>query len=82
MVQVEALQREIELLKDLDHDNIIRYFGTSQTADKLLIFLEYASSGSVSSLLAKYVLGVWCAGVHVTAGPFLVVLYVVRPGLR
>jgi serine/threonine protein kinase len=51
--QVEALQREIELLKDLDHPNIIRYFGTSQSADKLHIFLEYASSGAVSSLLAK-----------------------------
>ncbi len=49
------MQREIEFLKDLDHPNIIRYYGTSQSQDKLYIYLELASSGSVASLLAKYV---------------------------
>ncbi|GAA6013886.1 hypothetical protein JCM10207_008223 [Rhodosporidiobolus poonsookiae] len=49
-----ALEREIELLKVLQHDNIVQYLDSS-TADKHLnIFLEYVPGGSVAALLQNY----------------------------
>jgi len=51
---VEALQREIELLKDLQHPNIVQYLGSSDEDDSLNIFLEYVPGGSVAALLNTY----------------------------
>ena len=48
-----ALQSEIELLKALDHPNIVRYIGSSVDDYHLTLFLEYVSGGSVASILAK-----------------------------
>lgn len=51
---VEALQREIELLRELEHENIVQYLG-SQTDDSYFsIFLEYVPGGSVAGLLSSY----------------------------
>ncbi|GAA5808536.1 hypothetical protein MFLAVUS_001927 [Mucor flavus] len=51
---VEALHREIELLRELEHDNIVQYLG-SQTDDSYFsIFLEYVPGGSVAGLLSSY----------------------------
>lgn len=52
--KISALEMEIEILKELNHENIVKYIGTQKTKDKLLIFLEYLSGGSLSSLLKKY----------------------------
>eukprot|EP01104_Vermistella_antarctica_P006398 TRINITY_DN170_c0_g1_i1.p1 TRINITY_DN170_c0_g1~~TRINITY_DN170_c0_g1_i1.p1 ORF type:complete len:723 (-),score=179.86 TRINITY_DN170_c0_g1_i1:58-2226(-) len=52
--EVEALQREVGILKNLRHDNIVRYYGTSCENDKLNIFLEYVPGGSIFSLLKKF----------------------------
>lgn len=53
--QVEALEREVQLLRNLeDHPNIVKYLGTQRTAKKLFIFLEYASGGSVRSTLSRF----------------------------
>ena len=42
--KVEALQQEIEILSTLNHDNIVKYYG-SETKDRSLnIFLEYVES--------------------------------------
>lgn len=51
---VEALQREIELLKDLQHQNIVQYLGSSDEDGSLNIFLEYVPGGSVAALLNNY----------------------------
>lgn len=51
---VEALQREIELLKDMQHQNIVQYLGSSNEDDSLNIFLEYVPGGSVAALLNTY----------------------------
>jgi mitogen-activated protein kinase kinase kinase len=66
---VDALEREIELLKELQHDNIVQYLGestairmakTTLTSDSssdgnhLNIFLEYVPGGSVAALLNNY----------------------------
>ncbi|KNE54423.1 STE/STE11/BCK1 protein kinase [Allomyces macrogynus ATCC 38327] len=50
---LEALQREIELLRDLSHPNIVHYLGFERAKNTLNVFLEYVSGGSVASLLAS-----------------------------
>ncbi|KAJ6493834.1 kinase-like domain-containing protein [Mycena vulgaris] len=53
---LRTLEREIELLKDLQHDNIVQYFYSSldDDSDYLNIFLEYVPGGSVKALLRNY----------------------------
>ncbi|AQZ16583.1 STE11 (YLR362W) [Zygosaccharomyces parabailii] len=51
---IDALQHEMSLLKDLHHENIVKYFGSSQEGGNLNIFLEYVPGGSVSSMLNSY----------------------------
>ncbi|KZT42049.1 Pkinase-domain-containing protein [Sistotremastrum suecicum HHB10207 ss-3] len=49
-----ALEREIELLKELQHDNIVQYLDSSIDDTYLNIFLEYVPGGSVAALLRNY----------------------------
>ncbi|GJN90646.1 hypothetical protein Rhopal_003658-T1 [Rhodotorula paludigena] len=51
---LEALEREIELLKVLQHDNIVQYLDSSTDDKHLNIFLEYVPGGSVAALLQNY----------------------------
>lgn len=51
---VDALEREIEFLKGLQHPNIVEYFDSSSDAQHLNIFLEYVPGGSVAALLRNY----------------------------
>ncbi|CAI1627438.1 hypothetical protein SEUBUCD646_0L04030 [Saccharomyces eubayanus] len=51
---VDALQHEMNLLKELHHENIVTYYGASQEGGNLNIFLEYVPGGSVSSMLNNY----------------------------
>jgi serine/threonine protein kinase len=51
---VDALNAEIETLKDLDHENIVQYLGYERTATTLSIFLEYVPGGSVGRCLKKH----------------------------
>ncbi|KAL7271838.1 ATP binding [Rhizina undulata] len=51
---VDALQREIQLLKELQHPNIVQYLGSSSEDNCLNIFLEYVPGGSVAALLNNY----------------------------
>ncbi|TKY71309.1 Mitogen-activated protein kinase kinase kinase 1 [Spatholobus suberectus] len=48
------LQQEISLLSQFRHDNIVRYLGTDKDNDKLYIFLELVTKGSLASLYKKY----------------------------
>ena len=50
------LEREIYLLRTLDHANIVRYIGCERDSSKntLHIFQEWVPGGSVSSLLRKF----------------------------
>lgn len=50
---IDALQREMNLLRDLEHPNIVQYLGSNCENNHLNIFLEYVPGGSVSSLLAN-----------------------------
>lgn len=51
---VDALQHEMVLLKDLHHENIVTYYGSSEEGGNINIFLEYVPGGSVSSMLNNY----------------------------
>jgi len=51
---VVALKREMDLLRELHHENIVRYLGTASDSKKMYIFLEYIPGGSVSSMLHTY----------------------------
>ncbi|KAG2224361.1 hypothetical protein INT45_006761, partial [Circinella minor] len=52
---VDALYREIALLEDLDHENIVQYLGYDYDEDEghIHIFLEYVPGGSIFSALNK-----------------------------
>ncbi|VEU20609.1 DEKNAAC101438 [Brettanomyces naardenensis] len=51
---VTALKREMNLLRELNHENIVRYLGSAADSAKMYIFLEYIPGGSVSSMLHTY----------------------------
>ncbi|KAK3154850.1 hypothetical protein QOZ80_2BG0195860 [Eleusine coracana subsp. coracana] len=48
------LGQEILLLSRLQHPNIVRYYGSETVDDKLYIYLEYVSGGSIHKLLQEY----------------------------
>ncbi|WWC86729.1 uncharacterized protein L201_001607 [Kwoniella dendrophila CBS 6074] len=47
---IKALRDEIELLKDLEHINIVAYLGYETSEEYLSIFLEYVPGGSIASI--------------------------------
>ncbi|XRB04505.1 protein kinase domain-containing protein [Pycnococcus provasolii] len=49
-----VLEREVALISNLVHPNVVQYLGTERTAEALHIFLEYVPGGSIASLLAKF----------------------------
>ncbi|RHZ44604.1 hypothetical protein Glove_718g60 [Diversispora epigaea] len=51
---LDALQREITLLKELHHDHIVQYLGSQHDEKTLNIFLEYVPGGSVSTMINNY----------------------------
>lgn len=53
-MMIDALQHEMSLLKELHHENIVTYYGSSQENGNLNIFLEYVPGGSISSMLNNY----------------------------
>jgi len=51
---VKDIRREIELLRKLDHPNIVAYRGTDTRNSNLYIFQEWVPGGSVTSMLNKF----------------------------
>ena len=51
---IGSLESEIELLKTLEHPNIVQYLDSYADGQYLYIFLEYVPGGSVASLLRSY----------------------------
>lgn len=51
---VQALKREINLLRDLQHENIVQYLGSNSDEQHFNIFLEYVPGGSVATMLNSY----------------------------
>ncbi|KAL0578853.1 mitogen-activated protein kinase kinase kinase [Marasmius crinis-equi] len=53
-ILVETLKAESEILKDLDHSNIVNYMGYEETPSHCNIFLEYVPGGSIGSIVRQY----------------------------
>ena len=51
---INALKREIDLLRDLQHKNIVQYLGSNSDDAHFNIFLEYVPGGSVAGMLNSY----------------------------
>ena len=52
--EVDDLQREINVMWELNHENIVRYRGTTKTDKYLFILLEYVTGGSIASMLTQF----------------------------
>ncbi|KAJ2854282.1 Protein kinase of the Mitotic Exit Network, partial [Coemansia erecta] len=52
--EIEAARKEIDMLRDLNHPNIVKYIGYEQTDDELDIILEYCEGGSLQNILRKF----------------------------
>ncbi|GMH29576.1 hypothetical protein Nepgr_031419 [Nepenthes gracilis] len=50
----KQLGQEIALLSRLRHPNIVQYYGSETVNDKLYIYLEYVSGGSIYKILQEY----------------------------
>ncbi|XP_042053148.1 mitogen-activated protein kinase kinase kinase YODA-like isoform X1 [Salvia splendens] len=50
----KQLGQEIMLLSRLRHPNIVQYYGSETVGDKLYIYLEYVSGGSIHKILQDY----------------------------
>ncbi|KAF0323990.1 cell division control protein [Colletotrichum asianum] len=52
--ELRMIESEIDLLKNLHHDNIVKYIGFVKSADCLNIILEYCENGSLHSICKSY----------------------------
>ncbi|XVF14882.1 hypothetical protein REPUB_Repub09cG0099100 [Reevesia pubescens] len=51
---LKQLNQEINLLSQLSHPNIVRYYGSELGEETLSVYLEYVSGGSIYKLLQEY----------------------------
>ncbi|CAJ2502460.1 Uu.00g098540.m01.CDS01 [Anthostomella pinea] len=52
--ELRMIEAEIDLLKNLNHDNIVKYIGFVKSIDCLNIILEYCENGSLHSVCKAY----------------------------
>ncbi|KAH7407770.1 cell division control protein-like protein 15 [Cadophora sp. MPI-SDFR-AT-0126] len=52
--ELRMIEAEIDLLKNLHHDNIVKYLGFVKSSDCLNIILEYCENGSLHSICKSY----------------------------
>ncbi|KAK4785192.1 hypothetical protein SAY86_001881 [Trapa natans] len=51
---LKQLNQEINMLSQLSHANIVRYYGSEMGEEALSVYLEYVSGGSIHKLLQDY----------------------------
>ncbi|OMJ17037.1 MAP kinase kinase kinase mkh1 [Smittium culicis] len=51
---ISQLYFEISLMRDLNHPNIVQYYGFEMSDTQINIFLEYVSGGTISSLIVQH----------------------------
>ncbi|MBN3324760.1 M3K19 kinase, partial [Atractosteus spatula] len=52
--EYQKLQDEVDLLKTLDHINIVGFLGTSLEQNIVSIFMEYVPGGSIASIISRF----------------------------
>ncbi|KAK3544026.1 hypothetical protein QTP70_035039, partial [Hemibagrus guttatus] len=52
--EYERLEREVDLLKNLHHQNIVGFLGTALSGNVISILMEYIPGGSISSVLNRF----------------------------
>ena len=52
--ELRVIMSEIDLLKNLDHPNIVKYHGSVKTPETLNIILEYCENGSLHSISKNF----------------------------
>lgn len=52
--ELRVITLEIDLLKNLDHPNIVKYHGSVKTSESLNIILEYCENGSLHSISKNF----------------------------
>ena len=52
--ELESIHSEINLLKKLKHDNIVRYFDSVEADGTLNIVLEFVENGSLSDIIKRF----------------------------
>lgn len=52
--ELQGIESEINLLRKLNHENIVKYYTTIRSDDHLYIVLEYMENGSLSQFLKKF----------------------------
>ena len=50
----KSIKQEIDLLKNLHHPNIVKYYGSVADAETLYIILEYCENGSLHSICKNF----------------------------
>ena len=51
---LSSIEGEIEILSKLNHENIVKYYDSSQSKNHLKIFFEYCECGSIAKMLSNY----------------------------
>ncbi|KAH3764557.1 STE/STE11/CDC15 protein kinase [Pelomyxa schiedti] len=51
---LDAVQREVDILKMVEHPNVIKVIGLHKTPKSLCLILEYAENGSLDRLLKEF----------------------------
>ncbi|KAI5809592.1 hypothetical protein DFH27DRAFT_152367 [Peziza echinospora] len=52
--ELRVIMLEIDLLKNLNHENIVKYRGFVKTSDSLYIIMEYCENGSLHSICKNF----------------------------
>ncbi|KAA0715814.1 Mitogen-activated protein kinase kinase kinase 19 [Triplophysa tibetana] len=52
--EYDRLEREVDLLKNLQHTNIVGFLGTGLLENIVCIFMEYVPGGSIASILGRF----------------------------
>lgn len=51
---LENLRKEAEVLKNLNHPNIITFYGYTENKRGIELYFEYMSDGSIADLLKNF----------------------------
>ena len=51
--QIEALRKEIQILRGLKHKHIVSYYDMVESSDSISLFMEFMVGGSIYNLISK-----------------------------